>query len=84
MQGFNNAFLQQTILPITNDVIKKAGLSVFLKAKITDKGVEALDGQESYILSSFAIADCLIYLPEESENIKAGEIVEVHKLPNCY
>jgi len=43
--------------------------------------VVALEGQESFVLSSFAVADCLIYLPEESENIKAGELVEVHMLP---
>ena len=68
-------------MPIASDYLKKKGLSFFLKGKISDNTVIPLDGQESYILSSFATADCLIYLPEESENIKAGQLVEVHKLP---
>ncbi|MDP1744957.1 MAG: molybdopterin molybdotransferase MoeA [Bacteroidota bacterium] len=71
----------QTQMPIASDYLKKKGLSFFLKGKISDNTVIPLDGQESYILSSFASADCLIYLPEESENIKAGQLVEVHKLP---
>ena len=39
------------------------------------------EGQESYILSSFAVADSMIYLPENSENIIAGSLVDVFILP---
>jgi len=81
MQGFKNVFLPQIQLPIATNYSKKKGLSFFLKGKISNKTVVPLEGQESYILSSFAMADCLIYLPEEIENIGAGELVEVHKLP---
>lgn len=80
MQGFENVFLPQIQLPVSTDYPKKAGLSFFLKGKISGNTVIPLEGQESYILSSFATADCLIYLPEERENIQKGEIVEVHKL----
>ncbi len=81
MQGFKNPFLSQIQLPIATDYPKKKGLAFFLKGKIANNTVFPLEGQESFVLSSFAIADCLIYLPEESESIKMGELVEVHKLP---
>jgi len=81
MQGFKNTFLTKIHLPIATDYSKKKGLSLFLKGKISKNSVIPLEGQESFILSSFAIADCLIYLPEESESIKTGELVEVHLLP---
>lgn len=81
MQGYRDPFLSKIQLPIGINFPKKKGLSLFLKGKISTNKVIPLDGQESYILSSFAIADCLIYLPEESENIEAGQLVEVHKLP---
>ena len=60
---------------------KKTGLTHFLKAKKEGKFVHALDAQDSYRLSSFAIADCLICLPENKEEFKEGELVEVHVLP---
>ncbi|MBL7892900.1 MAG: molybdopterin molybdenumtransferase MoeA, partial [Bacteroidia bacterium] len=81
LEGFKNVSLPQIQLPISIDYTKKKGLSFFLKGKISDNSVIPLEGQESFILSSFAIADSLIYLPEECENIKKGEMVEVHKLP---
>ena len=81
MCGHKDIYLKKVLLPIAEHYSKKKGLSFFLKAKILDNTVIPLEGQESYILSSFALADSLIYLPEESESIKKGEIVEVHKLP---
>ncbi|MES2139181.1 MAG: gephyrin-like molybdotransferase Glp [Bacteroidota bacterium] len=81
MQGFKNIFLPKIQQPISTNYSKKKGLSFFLKGKISNDQVIPLEGQESYVLSSFATADCLIFLPENSENIKKGQIVEVHKLP---
>jgi molybdopterin molybdotransferase len=80
MQGFTDVFLSKVALPISENYFKKKGLAFFLKAKIVNNTVVLLEGQESYILSSFAMADCLVYLPEECEHIKAGQLVEVHKL----
>lgn len=82
MMGFSQPFIHKMKLPLAVDCNKKVGLSVFLKGKIKDGKVFPLDGQESYILSSFAVADCLIYLTEESGNMKEGEVVEVHELPD--
>ncbi len=81
MQGRKDVFLKKIQVPIAKDYAKKAGLSFFLKGKMNGDLVMPLEGQESYILSSFALADCLIYLPAEKENLKAGELVEVHLLP---
>lgn len=81
MQGDSNVFLKSLKLPIHSDYPKKKGLSNFLKSKIENDSVEPLEGQESYKLSSFAVADSMIYLDEESENIKAGTLVDVFLLP---
>jgi molybdopterin molybdotransferase len=81
MQGRKDVFLKKINLPLEKDYNKKPGLSFFLKGKLSGETVTPLEGQESYILSSFANADCLIYLPAEKEDLKAGEIVEVHLLP---
>ncbi|MEO6902559.1 MAG: gephyrin-like molybdotransferase Glp [Bacteroidia bacterium] len=84
MRGKKDVFLRKIQLPITIDYPKKKGLSFFLKGKMSESSVTPLVRQESYILSSFAVADCLIYLPEKREHIKAGELVDVHVLPGLY
>ena len=81
MQGFKEPFLLKRMIPIGSSYDKKNGLAFFLKGKIFENIVYPLDGQESFNLSSFAIADCLIYLPEVSKNIEKGQLVEVHILP---
>ena len=60
---------------------KKTGLTHFLKGKKEGNFVYALDAQESYRLSSFANADCLICLPENKEEFNDNDLVEVHILP---
>jgi molybdopterin molybdotransferase len=67
--------------PLSNTFKKPAGLTHFLKGFYDGKSVTPLDAQESFRLSSFARANCLIVINEEvTESIK-GEIVEVHLLP---
>lgn len=81
LQGAAEPFLQKICLPISCNYVKKSGLTHFLKARIENYSVIPLEGQESYILSSFIHANAFIYLPEEKENIQQGEMVEVHILP---
>ena len=69
------------MLPLEQDIPKKKGLANFLKAKANSTGVLPLEGQESFKMRSFADTNAFIYLPLEKENIKAGEMVEVHLLP---
>lgn len=81
LQGRNELFLTTIKLPVEQDIPKKKGLANFLKATASSTGVLSLEGQESFKIRSFADANAFIYLPLEKENIKAGDIVEVHLLP---
>ncbi|WDF45539.1 molybdopterin molybdotransferase MoeA [Chryseobacterium sp. KACC 21268] len=56
---------------------KKAGLTHFLKATYANGKVTPLHAQESYRLQSFAEANCLMILPENSEGCEKDEVVEI-------
>jgi len=60
---------------------KAAGLTHFLKGYYDGKTVTALHAQESYRLSSFATANCLIKIDEDVAVCDKGEQVEIHLLP---
>lgn len=82
LQMSNKSFsLQKMNIPIAKPFKKPAGLTHFLKGYYDGKSVTALNAQESYRLSSFANANCLIQVNEESTHINAGELVEIHLLP---
>jgi molybdopterin molybdotransferase len=57
---------------------KNPGLTHFLKGIYSDGVVQLLGAQESYRLSSFSVANCLIEIPEEGSEIAAGASVLVH------
>ncbi len=57
---------------------KNPGFTHFLKGIYSDGVVQLLGAQESYRLSSFSVANCLIEVPEESSEINAGSTVLVH------
>jgi molybdopterin molybdotransferase len=67
---------------LETDIKKTAGLTQFLKAFFDGKTVKDLNAQESFRLSSFAKANCLIKLHEDRMEYKAGEEVEIHLLPS--
>ncbi|WP_339611448.1 gephyrin-like molybdotransferase Glp [uncultured Planktosalinus sp.] len=69
--------LKSLTLPLENDFTKKTGLTYFLKGKTTENGVKILNSQLSYMLNSFAIADCLIRLDEDKTEYKKGDLVTV-------
>ena len=62
---------------LTHDYKKNPGLTHFLKGNFADAKATPLGAQESYRLSSFAQANCLIQLDELQQEFKAGEMVEV-------
>jgi molybdopterin molybdotransferase len=68
-------------LPLSTSFSKKVALTQFLKAVCDDKKVTPLTAQESFRLSSFSIANCLIVLPEEKSDFVAGDFVETLVLP---
>ncbi len=75
------SFVMATKAKLKTDYTKVSGLTVYLKGSLTGEEVAALDAQESYRLSSYARANCLVKLYEERTEYKAGEEVEVHVLP---
>ena len=68
-------------VPLGKAYTKTAPLTFFLKAYYNGQTVTPLDAQESYRLRSFAMANCLLCLPEEKMEFNEGEEVEVHLLP---
>ncbi len=73
--------LQIINAPIEKSFSKTNTLTHFLKGFYNGETVRALDAQESYRLSSFAKANCLIKINEEVKQCAVGEMVEVHLLP---
>lgn len=73
--------LETKQLQLLTSFSKKIKLTQFLKATYSSEGVMPLSAQESYRLSSFALANCLVILPEEKMEFVEGEIVETLILP---
>jgi molybdopterin molybdotransferase len=73
--GLSKREAQKTL---TEGFTKKAGLTYFLKGKVEGSEVAPLHAQESYQMSSYALADCLIVLEEERTEYLKGEMVAVH------
>jgi len=67
--------------PLAKAFQKNTGLTHFLKGFYNGKTVVPLDAQESYRLSSFAKANCLIQIDEDITSLKEGELVDVYLLP---
>lgn len=67
--------------PLTRAYEKTNGLTQFLKGHYQNGEVAPLAAQESFRLSSFALANCLIQLEEPRSVISKGDLVEIHLLP---
>jgi len=52
----------------------------FVKGWYDGRTATPLDAQESYRMSSFATANCLIKVPEETTLCREGELAEIHLL----
>ncbi|HJS53981.1 MAG TPA: gephyrin-like molybdotransferase Glp [Chitinophagaceae bacterium] len=73
--------LQSLKVPLAKAFQKNTGLTHFLKSFYDGKTAMPLDAQESYRLSSFAKANCLIQIDEGVTTLKEGELVDVYLLP---
>ena len=73
--------METLVVPLGKSVSKPAGLTCFLKGMFDGKTAIALGAQESYRLSSFAKANCLIMIDEAIETLAEGNLVEIHLLP---
>ncbi len=65
-------------LKLQEDINKKNQKAFFVKGKIKGDSVEILDGQESYKMNAFALADCLVEIPEHKQIMYTGDLVDVH------
>jgi molybdopterin molybdotransferase len=79
--GKTNNNLKTKLVPLAVPLKKASGLTHFLKAFYDGKNVLPLNAQESYRLSSFAKANCLIQVNEDSTHLDEGDEVEIHLLP---
>lgn len=68
-------------IPLGVSLSKSSGLTQFIRANYDGHTLSGLKGQESFRLSSFAHANCLIQLDEEKTEFKDDDIVEIHLLP---
>lgn len=65
----------------TSEFLKKGDRAQFLKAIIVDDSVSILEGQSSAMLQTFALANALVFLPEDNSEIKVGDFLDVMQLP---
>ncbi len=65
-------------LKLQEDLTKNNSKTFFLKGKINGDTVEILDGQQSYKMNAFAVADCLVEIPGEANTLTKESLVDVH------
>lgn len=76
-----NSAIRSIRVPLSTGLKKAPGLTHFLKGFYDGQSAVPLTAQESFRLSSFADANCLIRIEEEVSVCNAGDIVEIHLLP---
>jgi molybdopterin molybdotransferase len=75
------SIIKMTKCPLARAFQKNTNLTHFLKGIYDGKTATVLDAQESFRLSSFAVANCLIQIDEEVSSVKEGEMVNTYLLP---
>lgn len=81
LQSHPEKELPRLYLPLAHDYQRKPGMTGFMKAFTDFKSVKILDGQESYIMRSFAKANAMVVLPAADEKVLAQSVVETILLP---
>lgn len=72
--------LKKLQVPLINSYSKQHALTHFLKGWYDGVAVRIMEAQESYRLSSFAQANCLVELGVEARLYSEGEVVVIHLL----
>jgi len=75
--GFSNTHLPKIIRKLDSEIVNNTGKTLFLKALYNETSVTILEGQASSMLNSFAIANGLVIVPHDIENIKKGASVTI-------
>ena len=76
--GKSNVWEPSGKFPLFYDFNKKAGITLFLKAKLENGSVHILPGQESFNLISYGTANCIAEIEKEAEFLKAGDPVNIY------
>jgi len=79
--GIEDASLVKTKFTLLKEIKNSEERAQFLRAKTNDSGVMPLEGQDSFMLLSFAHSNAIIYLPKGTKDVKQNDLVEVHLLP---
>jgi molybdopterin molybdotransferase len=65
---------------LADEYHKKEGLTHFLKGKSNNGTVTILSHQESYLMNTFAVADCLIEMDEDKAHFNIGDTIRITPL----
>jgi len=81
MSGNSSLSLEKKKLISRSNYRKKGSRAHFLKSISKGDEVEILEGQSSAMLHTFAVANALVYVPADKEELLKGELVETIILP---
>jgi molybdopterin molybdotransferase len=73
--GFSDIHLPKLIRKLNSEIKNTSGKTLFLKAFYDETHVTVLDGQSSAMLNTFAIANCLLIVPEDVKVIEKEQFV---------
>ncbi|WP_163410455.1 molybdopterin molybdotransferase MoeA [Flavobacterium ajazii] len=73
--GFSDIHLPKLVRKLNAGISNTSGKTLFLKALYDETHVTVLDGQSSAMLNTFAIANCLLIVPNDVENLKKEQLV---------
>ncbi|AXB58570.1 molybdopterin molybdotransferase MoeA [Flavobacterium fluviale] len=75
--GFSEIHKPKVVRKLNAEIKNNTGKTLFLKAKYDETDVTILEGQSSAMLNSFAIANGLVIVEQDAENIKNGQLVTI-------
>ncbi|MCB0803109.1 MAG: molybdopterin molybdotransferase MoeA [Flavobacteriales bacterium] len=81
MSGRKPYALEKRTVQLKEQYTKQDNRAHFLKAKVDDNYVAILEGQSSAMLHTYSVANALIYIPEDKQESKKGELVAAYLLP---
>ena len=83
MMGYKDIFLPETEKILTREIRRGGGgrRLHLIRALVEGESVTPLPNQESHMLSSFALANALVIMPENKDVLRKGEKVKVHLIP---
>jgi len=75
--GFSEIHKPKIVRKLNSEIKNDTGKTLFLKAKYDETNVTILEGQSSAMLNSFAVANGLVIVGQDVENLKNGQLVTI-------